>query len=378
MTGLSKHIELRLNRFVRTEVHLGGRAVCSFHVCGVTGFSLAVVVAMLLVARLGLSGWVTLALAASGALTFLALAMTVKVFTGEEKLIYYHHEIAVVAVSAALLHDLGVPPASYLDVTVLGVGLMLMCGRIGCLMVGCCHGRPCAWGVRYRREHAEAGFLGCYVGVTLFPVQLVEALVLFGVLSVNVFFILTRAPGTALAWYVSAYAILRFAMEFLRGDPDRRTLAGFTEAQWTSLVLCAAAGFVFPTCWAVAALLALWMLALTATRAFGRTPLHRLLHHRHVREVAEALERARKQGLRVESTSLGVHLSTGEIQETGGPVCHYALSRRGAPLNAPAAEVLATLILRLRHPAAEQTKLIAGGSGVFHLVTPANRTRPLE
>ena len=33
-------------------------------------------------------------------------------------------------------------PSPYLDATALGLGAFLACGRVGCTLAGCCHGRP--------------------------------------------------------------------------------------------------------------------------------------------------------------------------------------------------------------------------------------------
>ena len=373
---MRSRFELWLNRLARPELALAGYTVSSFQVCGVTGFSLALVTALLLDFRLGLSSGVTLAIGAAGAGTFFALAMAFKIVTGREELIYYHHEIAVVSVAALLLHFLHVPPGSYLDQTVLGVGIMLMCGRIGCLMVGCCHGHPASWGIRYRKEHAKAGFPDWLVGVPLFPVQLAEALSLLGILATTYWLVLTQPPGTGLAWYVGAYAMLRFGMEFLRGDVGRPSLAGFSEAQWTSLVLCVAAGSVFVGCRWVAAFLALSIIVIAVMRKRQQDSPHHLLDPRHVREVAEALSRATHAPAReprVESTSLGIRLSCGEVPLAGNRVQHYSLSATDAPLSQRAARVLASLVLHLRHPTPDMTKLIAGGSGVFHLLVPVKR-----
>ena len=49
------------------------------------------------------------------------------------------------------------------------------------------------------------------------------------------------APGVALVIYVAAYGVARFALEEWRGDAERRYWRGFSEAQWTSLVLTALA-----------------------------------------------------------------------------------------------------------------------------------------
>jgi hypothetical protein len=141
---------------------------------------------MSLVTYLGLSPLVLVWLVLTAVLTFLALAMVTKIITGEENLIYYHHEIAVMVVAACLLNLLYQPVLPYLDITILGLGTFLAFGRVGCLMVGCCHGRPHGRGVCYRAEHAAAGFTPYLVGVRLFPIQAVESVWVFSIVVVGV------------------------------------------------------------------------------------------------------------------------------------------------------------------------------------------------
>src|SRR5207253_2733687 len=109
-------------------------------------------------------------------------------------------------------------------------------GRVGCTMVGCCHGRPGRIGLCYREEHADEGFPRYLVGVRLVPVQALESLGVAAIVGVGVALVVAGSTsGTALAWYAAAYAVLRFFLEFLRGDAGRRYSWGFSEAQWTSL-----------------------------------------------------------------------------------------------------------------------------------------------
>ena len=125
-----------------------------------------------------------------------------------------------------------------MDVTILGVGTFLAFGRIGCLMVGCCHGRPCHWGIRYRQEHAEEGFAHYLVGVRLFPIQAVESLFVFAVVMIGAVAVLRGRPsGTAFALYTIGYGFVRFCLEFFRGDTDRPYTLGFSQGQWLSLWL---------------------------------------------------------------------------------------------------------------------------------------------
>ncbi len=210
-----------------------------FRYCGYIGLITAVIVIIALAPRLRLSTMVAFGALSVAVMTFLCLAMLTKIITGEERLIYYHHQIAILSVVAILLKLLRQPVLPYLDITILGIGAFLFSGRIGCLMVGCCHGKPHHWGVCYSEEHREAGFTPYLVGVRLFPVQMLESLFVLFVVIIGAAMVLgaSSRPGEALAWYVIIYGAARFFFEFLRGDPDRPYFAGFSEAQWTSLIL---------------------------------------------------------------------------------------------------------------------------------------------
>ncbi len=321
---------------------------------------------------------------------FLTLAMATKIVVGHENLIYYHHEIAVLAGTALFLRLLHQPLLPYLDITVLGIGIFLACGRIGCLLVGCCHGRPSRWGVCYGEAHAAAGFTRYYVGIPLFPVQALESLWALGIVVVGATVVLRgSAPGTVFTSYIVVYGFGRFCFEFLRGDPDRPYFFGFSEAQWTSLLLMAftisaEASRALPwQRWHAAAtiLLALIMAGVSLHRRMRKTPTHALLHPRHIREIAEALEFAllSRSGstasgpdpfgplIRVGCTSLGVRISGGEVQFHSKLFPYYALSSNERPLTADAAAILAALICRIRHPRCHFDLFSRSGT-VFHLL----------
>src|SRR5262249_39131819 len=159
-----------LNRLARPEIRALGRPWPAFQICGYTGLGLAILLAMSLARYPGLSPLIMALIVATAVPTFLGLVMATKIITGEERIIYYHHEIAVMLAAAALLWVASQPMLPYLDITILGIGAFLACGRIGCLMVGCCHGRPSRWGIRYTPDHAAAGFTDYYVGVVLSPI----------------------------------------------------------------------------------------------------------------------------------------------------------------------------------------------------------------
>ena len=391
-----KAINRVLDRLVRPEIHVLHKSWPAFQVCGYTGLALAILLAMGLVVSLGLSPLVMTAIILSALATFLGLAMAIKIVTGEENLVYYHHAIAAMIVAALVLWLLRQPILPCLDVTILGIGLFVAYGRIGCLMVGCCHGRPHRWGVCYRAEHGDAGFTPYYVGIRLFPIQAIESLWLFFTICAGSLLLLSASPaGSALTWYVVAYGLGRFCFEFMRGDPDRPYRWGFSEAKWTSLTLIGVAvvaelADILPVhIWHVTALagLVLVMLAVTLVRRVRGTARHRLLHPRHVKEVADALEQVSapvatqrdsvSANIPVACTSLGIQISHGQIWR--GMTCfdHYALSSRTGVLSEDGARVLAGLILQLAHAPAS-SEFVPGNRGMFHLLIRSTGRRAAQ
>ncbi|MBL7200021.1 MAG: prolipoprotein diacylglyceryl transferase, partial [Anaerolineae bacterium] len=191
-----------LDKVVRPRIRLLGSWIPAFQVCGGIGAALAALLGAALAAYQGLSPWMMVAIGLTAVSVLLGLTMVTKVISGEERIVNYHHQAGVLVVTAVLLRLGSYPLLPYLDVVMLGVGLFIACGRIGCLMMGCCHGRPHPWGVRYRQGHVAFGFAPTYVGVRLYPVQAVESLWLFCVvLGGSIAVLRDQPPGIALSWY---------------------------------------------------------------------------------------------------------------------------------------------------------------------------------
>ena len=224
----------------RFEIVALGRARPTFRLLGYAGTAAAVLLAEAVTLVNGRSPATMAAIALAGALTFLLLVAATVVWSGQERIVYYHHEIGVLAVAAGVAAVLGGPVLPYLDATAVGLGAFLALGRIGCLHAGCCHGRARRGGVRYGRRHAEEGLAPAFVGVPLFPLQAVES-AFAALLAVTATAVaVTSAPGTAAALYVTAYAVARFGLEPLRGDAVRPYLGGLSQPQWLSLGCSAA------------------------------------------------------------------------------------------------------------------------------------------
>ncbi|MEW6734486.1 MAG: prolipoprotein diacylglyceryl transferase family protein [Acidobacteriota bacterium] len=386
-----------LDNLVRTEVHLPHLAIPAFQVCGYIGLAMATLLTMFLVSNLNLSPLVMAIIILVAIVTFLGLVMATKIVTGVERIVYYHHEIAVLLVTAILLWLLGKPTLVYLDVTILGIGLFLVCGRIGCLMVGCCHGRPYHFGVCYKQEHAIVGFTNYYVGIRLFPIQAVESLWVLSVVVIGIVITLSsHISGSTLAWYIVAYDLGRFCFEFMRGDPERPYYLEFSQPQWLSLLLiCLVAvaeltGVLPFQIWHILAMgcLAIAMLIIVLKRRLQSINKDKLLHPHHVKEVAKAIEtisasiaekrstytwtvfpreNSNTMDIEVFCTSLGVQISAGKIYGPLETIDHFTLSYRDGNMTESIARPLAQLILQLKQ-ATGSSQLLRGNQGVFHLL----------
>lgn len=115
-------------------------------------------------------------------------------------------------------------------------------GRIGCFFAGCCYGISYNGPLHVLFQHSPAA----PNGIPLFPIQLVESICN---LSVGILLLLyakpERRPGKMIGLYITSYAALRFALEFLRGDTARGSFLSLSTSQWISLLLLPAGILLF-------------------------------------------------------------------------------------------------------------------------------------
>jgi len=114
-------------------------------------------------------------------------------------------------------------------------------GRLGCFAAGCCYGkeaRDLPWAVIFSNPECLAK-----TGVPLHPVQLYESLGEFIIFLILV--TLRRYPsfGGRLFWtYILLYSLLRFSLEFYRGDEVRGfLLSSLSVSQGVSIAAAVAA-----------------------------------------------------------------------------------------------------------------------------------------
>ena len=388
---LSHIINSYCDRFIspRVRIRINRRSYPAFKVWGCAAFLLAASLGFGLGLRRGLPLWAMTLDVMLAFMSFYAMAMVTKIIIGQEVLIFYHQLIAVTAVLTCAAWLLGQPVLLAADVAVIAVGATLTFGRIGCLMVGCCHGRPCRFGVRYSSEHAAEGFTAGLVGVRLFPLQIVECFFALVIVAVGCFMIWNDyAPGAAAAWFVASYCSTRFCFEFARWPPSYHFKWGLSQYQWISVVLLLftatleLGGFLPFQLWHVL-LMVLILLATAAVilerrlRSFDKD----LNHPEHVRELAAAIDSMRyvtqgqgtvettpgPAGIPVSMTSLGLQISASRISSVTGDVHHYAVSSRRGRLTEESANSLAKLIVRSKLSSC-RTEILKGSGGVFHLL----------
>lgn len=119
-------------------------------------------------------------------------------------------------------------------------------GRIGCFCAGCCYGIHYDGPLALHYSHPISDVV---CGPGIFPVQLVEALLLF-VFAFGILLLLLRRAELVSAFlfiiYILYYSLIRFLLEFLRGDLARGQIKlgdsfSLSTSQVISLILFTAA-----------------------------------------------------------------------------------------------------------------------------------------
>ena len=135
------------------------------------------------------------------------------------------------------------PVRGYVDIfaTVLPLGHAF--GRVGCFFAGCCYGMEYDGCCSVVYETSTTLFTP--LGVPLLPIQLIEAVCLIVVFAVLIilFFKNKQHDGKIALIYALSYAVLRFILEFFRGDKDRGVFL-LSTSQYISLAIVAVVIFL--------------------------------------------------------------------------------------------------------------------------------------
>ena len=131
-----------------------------------------------------------------------------------------------IAAAVIYIKKKGLSPFKTLDLIIPFVALGQAIGRIGCLLNGCCYGRPSAFGLYFNIHNA-----------VLIPTQIYSSLSLLAI-----FLILrkiqdsTHQDGEVFFIYLILYSIMRFLIEFWRAEHEIVAF-GLTVFQMISLII---------------------------------------------------------------------------------------------------------------------------------------------
>jgi phosphatidylglycerol:prolipoprotein diacylglycerol transferase len=154
--------------------------------------------------------------------------------------VFYGGLIAAVAVALWYLRRHRMPLWATTDAFAPAIALGHVVGRLGCLMAGCCFGRPASvpWAITFRNPDATAN-VGTPLGVPLHPTQLYEAGA--EALILAILLVLERRgrafPGRTFWTYLLLYGISRFVIEFFRGDSRGMVFGTISTSQFVSIIL---------------------------------------------------------------------------------------------------------------------------------------------
>ncbi len=121
-----------------------------------------------------------------------------------------------------------------------GIALGHVVGRLGCLLAGCCFGRPTElpWAITFTDPFAASN-VGTPLNVPLHPTQLYEA---GAELAILLFLLATETrgktfPGRTFWGYLLLYGVSRFVIEFFRGDDRGMVFDTLSTSQFVSVLL---------------------------------------------------------------------------------------------------------------------------------------------
>ena len=128
---------------------------------------------------------------------------------------------------------LKLPLREFADIATPAIPLFHTFGRIGCFLSGCCFGIECRLGFTMQNSVVEVAN-----GVRRLPVQLIESALNFGLFLMLAYLLKKeRFAGKLLVVYLALYSLMRFVLEFWRGDALRGFVFGLSTSQFISVII---------------------------------------------------------------------------------------------------------------------------------------------
>ena len=164
--------------------------------------------------------------------------------------VFYGGLLLGVPVALWVARRAGLPLWPTLDVLAPGVAIGQSVGRLGCLAAGCCYGKPSGspWAITFRDAYATRT-IGTPTDMPLHPTQIYESLLTLG-LFLALIWLAPRKKfhGQIAAVYLIAYAVLRFGLEYLRGDANRGSVfhGALSTSQLIAIIVVIATVGILP------------------------------------------------------------------------------------------------------------------------------------
>jgi prolipoprotein diacylglyceryltransferase len=229
-----------LDRIIKPVFIVRGKVLPAWHVFAGSGVAAGSGLFLWAARHAGLA-WLPVAmLMAANAAAFWVHDRLNRRFGRPARLILIRHLAVNFAVTFAVSKAAGLPVLAVLDAWSAGMALLLAFGRLGCLTVGCCHGRPAGFGAKYfwRPVRNRANF---DPEMRFLPVQAGEFLLLLPLCGFGIAILrIPHRPGDVTALFLAGYGVVRFGLETMRGD-QRHYFGRLSEAQWCSMALAGAA-----------------------------------------------------------------------------------------------------------------------------------------
>jgi len=161
-------------------------------------------------------------------------------------LVYYGGLIGAIVAGAVYMRWKQLPLWKTADVLAPSIALGSVFGRVGCLLNGCCYGKPTnvPWGIHFPngsepwRQHFQENLVGTNdPSLPVHPTEIYDAGLNFLLyLFLAWLFRHKKFDGQVFATYLICYAVIRGVVEIFRGDyTNLHYHLGLTPAQWVGV-----------------------------------------------------------------------------------------------------------------------------------------------
>jgi phosphatidylglycerol:prolipoprotein diacylglycerol transferase len=153
--------------------------------------------------------------------------------------VYYGSVLLALGSAAWFISRKHLPARVLADAAAPGIAAGQAIAKLGCLTAGCCYGKPTdlPWGIKFTSKYAYDN-VGVPLNIPLHPTQIYEcigALVLFVFLTWRLS--KRHVAGQIILEYLALYSLLRFVVEFFRGDERGFVLYGLLSTSQLVAVL---------------------------------------------------------------------------------------------------------------------------------------------